>query len=406
MLPLHIGIVKLAIMNRKVYIKLIGGTFVFLFLVSALLIVHSCHKDQIADEKPFSATPYHLEIPRFFPTLLNIPSDNPLTIEGVELGRFLFYDTQLCGYVGTNPDSMMSCATCHIQANNFDVGVNNPHFPHGEPVGLGGVAPHHNVMPLMNLVFNNEGYFWNGMICSENPDPTQRRLEDIVRMAITAPDEMNSTTEKTISALRSNPIYPKMFQKAFGTTDITMDRIEKAIAQFVRTLVSGNSKFDKFMRGEAQLSDAELRGFILFTTEEGADCFHCHGSDGTPLFTTNLFYNNALEAEFNDPHDRYGFTGNRSDIGAYRAPSLRNIEVSAPYMYDGRFKNLDEVLEFYNMGLVYSPYVHSLMHKINDGGAMLTPPQLADLKAFLFTLTDEEFLSSPAFANPHEENKK
>lgn len=388
-------------MYRNIYGKLFLGTLVFLFSVGILFFINSCHKEDIPQEKPFVATPYHLQIPRYFPTMLNIPSDNPLTIEGVELGRYLFYDSRLCGYIGNDPDSMMSCATCHVQAHNFDVGMDNPRFVDGQAVGLSGQRPHHNVMPLINLVFNQEGYFWNGMICPENPNPAQQRLEDIVRMAITAPDEMNSTPQQTIAALQTVPFYATMFEKAFGTKEITMERIEKAVAQFVRTLVSGNSKFDKFMRGEVQLTDAELRGYILFTTEEGADCFHCHGSDGTPLFTTNLFYNNALEAEFNDPHDRYGFTGNRTDIGAYRAPTLRNIEVSAPYMYDGRFKTLDEVLEFYNMGLVYSPYVHSLMHKINQGGAMLTPPQVADLKAFLYTLTDEEFLTNPTLSNPH-----
>jgi cytochrome c peroxidase len=220
-------------------------------------------------------------------------------------------------------------------------------------------------------------------------------------MAITGPDEMNSTAEKTVAAIAGIPTYPPMFKKAFGTEEVTMDRIKKAIAQFIRTLISGNSKFDKFMRGEVQLTNSELRGYILFTTEEGADCFHCHGSEGTPLFTTNLFYNNALDSIFDDPHDRYGYTGNPSDIGAYRAPTLRNVVVTAPYMRDGRFETLDEVLRFYNEGLIYSPYVHPLMHKINQGGALLTPPQLEDLKAFLNTLTDEEFLTNPQFANPH-----
>ena len=107
----------------------------------------------------------------------------------------------------------------------------------------------------------------------------------------------------------------------------------------------------------------ELQGFILFTTEEGADCFHCHGSDGNLLMTTNDFYNNGLDSVFNDSRDRYAVTGNSMDRGVYRAPSLRNIEVTAPYMHDGRFKTLDEVIDFYSEGLQASPYVHPLMHK-------------------------------------------
>ncbi|HHU46672.1 MAG TPA: cytochrome c peroxidase [Bacteroidales bacterium] len=382
-------------------IKIIVGSALFSLTIGLILFINGCHKEDIPDVVPFSATPYNLKIPQFFPTRLNIPEDNPLTVEGVQLGRYLFYDTRLCGYLGTNPDSMLSCANCHVQATGFDIGTNNPRFPNGEVMGLGGVAPHHNVMPLINLIFNNEGYFWNGMVCESNPHIDRRNLEDIVRMAITGPDEMNSTAEKTVAAIAGIPTYPPMFKKAFGTEEVTMDRIKKAIAQFIRTLISGNSKFDKFMRGEVQLTNSELRGYILFTTEEGADCFHCHGSEGTPLFTTNLFYNNALDSIFDDPHDRYGYTGNPSDIGAYRAPTLRNVVVTAPYMRDGRFETLDEVLRFYNEGLIYSPYVHPLMHKINQGGALLTPPQLEDLKAFLNTLTDEEFLTNPQFANPH-----
>jgi cytochrome c peroxidase len=351
-------------------------------------------------ESPFVATPYTLEIPRYFPTNLNIPKDNPLTIEGIELGRHLFYDERLCGYLGTHSDSMMSCATCHVQANNFDVGTNNPRFPEGNIFGLSGTPAPHNAMPLMNVVFNHEGYLWNGLVHESNPNAAQKKLEDIVLMAITAPHEMNSTPERAIHALKQNPKYPALFHKAFGTEEINISRIQKAIAQFIRTLVSGNSKFDRYLAGKETLTAAELRGYILFSTEEGADCFHCHGGAGTPLFTSNLFYNNALPLVLEDPNDRFSITKKEQDIGAYRAPSLRNIMASPPYMHDGRFKTIDEVIEFYNFGLQYSPYVHPFMHKLEQGGAALTPLQIADLKAFLHTLTDEEFLSHPKFSTP------
>lgn len=350
---------------------------------------------------PYQPTPYNLQIPSFFPTLLNIPTDNPLTVEGIELGRHLFYETKLCGYLGTNPDSMMSCGTCHNQSNNFDIGMNNPRFPGGKAYGLSGEYTPHSVMTLVNVVFNQEGYFWNGYIHPSNSNPNHRRIEDIVNMTIVAPDEMNSTVIKAIAALKTIPKYPELFEKVFGTPDITIDRIEKAIAQFVRTLVSGNSKFDRYMKGLETLTPSELNGYILFTTEEGADCFHCHGGNGTPLFTTNLFYNNASSSVFNDPGDRYAITGLDQDHGAYRAPSLRNIAVSAPYFHDARFTTLDQVLEFYNTGLIYSPYVSTLMHKIDQGGMLLTPTQMANLKAFLLTLTDHEFLNNPKFSDPN-----
>lgn len=364
----------------------------------------SCHKE-IEEEVPFAATPYNLVIPRFFPSALNIPNANPLTVEGVELGRYLFYDTRLCGYTGNDPDSMMSCATCHVQSCGFEPGLNNPRFPNGATSGLSGIPTPHYALPLVNLVFNKQGYFWNGLIHENNPNLQQRNLEDIVLMGITAPHEMNSTPERAVAAVKSADFYPEMFKKAFGTEDITLDRIQKAIAQFIRTIISADSKFDRYMRGETQLTNQELRGYVLFTTEEGADCFHCHGSDGSPLFTTNLFYNNGLDSVFNDTRDRYAVTGNVRDHGAYRAPTLRNIMVTAPYMHDGRFRTIDEVLQFYNSGLVNSPYIHPLMHKINEGGAWLTPSELSDLKSFLNTLTDDDFLNNPQFSNPFVSNK-
>ncbi|MCR4737555.1 MAG: hypothetical protein K5846_05285 [Bacteroidales bacterium] len=359
---------------------------VLLATVVVLLLLSACrHVDP--------PTPYNIPIPPGFPTHLNIPADNPMTEEGVALGRMLFEDPHLCGYQGLNPDSLMSCATCHVRAHNYDIGTDNPRFPDGVACGrTTGIATRHNVMPLMNLVFNQEGYFWNGSVNAQNPNPQMRTIEDVVRMAIVAPDEMCGTEAAAVAAIRADSRYPEMFMKAFGSEEITMERIQKAIAQYVRSLVSANAKFDRYLQGKEQLTPQELHGYVLFTTEEGADCFHCHGSDGSPLFTTNLFYNNGLDATFTDDYDRFGYTGDLMDRGAYRAPSLRNVAVSAPYMHDGRFKTLDEVLTFYNEGLQYSPCVSPLMHKVQEGGRHLSPSELADLKAFLETLTDEEFL--------------
>ena len=335
-------------------------------------------------------TPYNLQIPKGFPTVLNIPADNPMTVEGVELGRLLFHDPHLCGHTGTDPDSLMSCSTCHRQEYNYDLGPNHPRFPDGKPRGrTTGKATLHNVMPLMNLVFNHEGYLWNGLISRDNPNPEMRTIEDIVRMAIIADDEMCGTEASAVAAIKADNKYPPLFKKAFGTEEITMERIQKAIAQYVRSLISCNSKFDRYLQGLEQLTPQELHGYVLFTTEEGADCFHCHGSSGSPLFTTNLFYNNGLDAQPTDTHDRSSVTGDAHDRGAYRAPSLRNVTRSAPYMHDGRFQTLDEVLEFYNSEVQNSPYISPLMHHVNDGGTHLTPSEIADLKAFLETLTEE-----------------
>lgn len=361
----------------------------------------SCKKETPINEIPLNATPYQLTIPRFFPTQLNQPTDNPLTVEGIELGRTLFYDGRLRGYLGDNPDSLMSCATCHIQENAFECGVNHPKYIGGHPFGVTGINTPHVMLPMQNLIFNNEGYFWNGLIAKNNPAVNRRTLEDVVEMGIIAPHEMNSTMERSVAAIREISIYPPMFNAAFGSPEVTTDRIKKAIAQFIRTLVSSNSKFDQWLRGETNLTDDEMAGYILFTTEEGADCFHCHGGAGNALMTTNLFYNNAKDTVFNDPRDRFAVTGNSIDHGAYRAPSLRNVAKTGPYMHDGRFATLDQVIDFYSNGLVNSPYVHPLMHKISQGGAMLTPIQKAQLKAFLLSLTDEDFCTNPKFSMPN-----
>ena len=154
------------------------------------------------------------------------------------------------------------------------------------------------------------------------------------------------------------------------------------------------------MRGEVQLSASELNGFVLFTTEEGADCFHCHGGFGNPLFTTNLFYNNGKDTIFDDPYDRYSVSGDPNTRGAYKATTLRNIELTGPYMHDGRYQTLEEVIEFYSHGLVWSPQADPLMHHIINGGTQLTAQEKTDLIAFIKTLRDDEFLTNPDFAKP------
>ncbi len=369
-----------------------------LTLICFLFILASCKKETSLQPPHYSPTPYDLQIPQFFPTILNIPADNPLTVEGVELGRYLFYDERLSGHA--NPSMQMSCGTCHLQENSFECGVDHPKYTGGFPFGVTGKPTPHVMLPLVNLVWNTSGYFWSGFISADNPESHFRNIEDIVWMTVVADNEMNSDTNKAKAMIQGIPEYTELFRRAFGSEEVTMKNIGRAIAQFVRTLVSANSKFDRYMRGEEQLNPSELNGFVLFTTEEGADCFHCHGSYGNPLFTTNLFYNNGKDSVFTDTFDRYHVTDDLSDLGAYKATTLRNITKTGPYMHDGRFATLDEVLKFYNEELVWSPYIDPLMHHVGDGGTLLTPSELDDLKAFLMTLEDDEFLTNPDFSKP------
>jgi cytochrome c peroxidase len=374
-----------------------GKLRLFCFFGIVVILLLSCGK-QNETQVQHNATPYTIVIPRHFPQQLNIPADNPMTVEGIALGRYLFYDGRMSGR--SDPDSMMSCATCHLQAHSFECGLDHPKFTGGHPFGVTGIPTPHYMLPMINLVWTNNGYFWNGLVNQDNPEQDTRVLEDIVRMAIVAPHEMYSDTSRVKLLIGKTKGYPDLFKKAFGSDVVTEKNIARAIAQFVRTLISSNSKFDRFLLGEVQLSPTELNGYVLFMTEQGADCFHCHGGEGNPLFTTNLFYNNGKDSVFTDLRDHSSVTGNPGDIGGYKAPTLRNLAFTAPYMHDGRFQTIDQVIDLYSESLVSSPYISPLMHHIGNGGIKLTPVEKADLKAFLLTLTDSSFVMNPAYGRP------
>jgi len=223
-------------------------------------------------------------------------------------------------------------------------------------------------------------------------------LESLVWMSIIAEHEFAGSVDRTVNLIGSIPMYKPMFKAAFGTEEVTIDRISKAVAQFIRTIIAYRFKFYKYVQHEAELTPSEMHGYQLFYSEDG-DCFHCHA--GSLLMTTTEYYNNAKDT-VDDPTDRYSVTGNLMDKGAYRAPSLINCELNGPYMHDGRFKTLDEVIDFYASGLVYSEYVSSFMTYVQYGGNRLNEQQKADLKAFLLTLTDHDLLTDPAYSCPEE----
>jgi len=325
-------------------------------------------------------TPYILEIPFVFQEFLPdpfIPLDNPLTVEGVGLGRKLFFDPIL------SADGTQACANCHAPEASF-TDVNQ------FSTGIDGIQGNRNSMAIFNAAWNfHERFFWDGRAFG---------VEGQAFGPVVNPIEMHNTWPAAVNSLQNTPDYPSLFKAAFGDTLIDSTLVTKAIAQFERTLVSGNSKFDKFLLGQGTLTQAEQRGFELFRTEE-ADCFHCHGSIGNPLWTDNDFHNNGLDATFSDL-GLGAFTGNAFDNGKFKTPSLRNLVFTAPYMHDGRFNTIDEVIEHYSTGVVLSPTIDPLMQFAHDGGVNLTAEEKSDLKAFLLALTDSSFITNPDYQAP------
>lgn len=325
---------------------------------------------------------YILEVPYTLSQYLqapNIPSDNPLTVEGVELGRKLFYEKKLSG------DNTQNCASCHKQENAFT-------DPDQFSTGIDGIQGNRNGMPLYNMAWNlQDEFFWDGR---------SRTIENQAFGPVVNPIEMHEIWPNAVAKLQADALYPKLFKVVFGSDLIDSNMVVKAIAQFERTLISGNAKFDKYLRGESQLTPSELSGYNIFMDESGGDCFHCHGDPYNPLWTDNLYHNNGLDAIFSDL-GRGAVTGNPADNGLFKTPSLRNLIYTAPYMHDGRFETLDEVINHYSVGLQYSTTLDPLMKNVNTGGVQLNPQDRLDLKAFLLTLTDEDFINNPNFSDPN-----
>ena len=328
-------------------------------------------------------TPVNLEIPPLFNSLLlppSVPTDNPQTIEGIALGRKLFYEPLLSN------DGTQACANCHLAEKSFS-------DPNRFSTGITGEMGTRNAMPIVNLAWNFQNRFlWDGSAYS---------LEDQVDDPIENPIEMNNTWPNVVATLQATSEYPDLFEQAFGTTTITREFVAKAIAQFERTLISGNSRFDQYLLGDNNAITAqEINGFNVFMDENRGDCFHCHGNEFNPLWTNNAFHNNGLDASFEDL-GLGGVTGDPLDYGKFKSPTLRNLAYTAPYMHDGRFATLDEVINHYSEGLVYSNTIDPLMKNIAEGGAQLTDSDKADLKAFLLSLSEPGFTTNPAFLNPN-----
>ncbi len=357
------------------------------FVLLSTMIFACCNPDEspgdlIGVEQ--DKTAYELTIPAEFPDML-IPADNPLTVAGVDLGKRLFHDPIL------SVDGTVACASCHLQESVFS-------DPRKFSLGVDGQEGTRQAMSIINAGFFENGLFWDGRVDD---------LETLSAVPVEDPVEQAHDWNRLEEILKEHDTYPELFAKAFGIKDseeITRDLATKALAQYQRALVStADSKVDRFSRNEYFLSDLELDGFQMyfdasFGSLPDAECGHCHNG---PFFTTNRYENNGLtEADsslmFPDL-GRYEATGLWSDRGKFRVPTLRNIEFTAPYMHDGRFQTLEEVVDHYNSGGHFAPNLNPLIRPLG-----LNEYQKEALVAFLKTTSDTSFLSQEIFQSPFE----
>jgi cytochrome c peroxidase len=329
----------------------------------------------------FTKTPYKFPELKFFPKM-PVSVTNPVTVEGVKLGRYLFYDPIL------SADSSISCASCHKQKFAFS------DSPNQFSKGKNGTLMKRNTQALFNLAWY-PSFFWDGKATS---------IEDQIFHPIKATDEMNMQVTTVVERLNRSKFYKKMFTHVFESNTIDSVQVANAIAQFLRTLISHQSKYDRVIGGNGSFTKEEYAGFVLMNDQTKGDCLHCHTTDANALGTTLKFSNNGLDSVISpiDYKDkgRGAITGNAQDNGKFIIPSLRNISLTAPYMYDGRFKTLDEVLEFYSSGVNQSVNIDSKMEFAHDGGAHLTAEEKKNITLFLQTMTDSIFVSNPEYSNP------
>jgi len=327
-----------------------------------------------------SPTPYTLVYPAYFGHRTNLSDDNPLTIEGIQLGRRLFYETKL------SKNNTVSCASCHQQSRAFTDGRRFS-------LGHDGTPTKRNSMSLANILWV-QNFFWDGRATS---------LEMQAQTPLTDPHEMGQSLESSAAKLSADPQYAPLFAAAFGSPGITPDHLVKALTQFERSLISANSRYDKYIRGEVSLTPEEQQGLNLFfgSANRGmrsAGCGNCHGG---PRTFNETYHNNGLDTAPKDS-GRETVTRQAYDHGRFRVVTLRNIALTAPYMHDGRFNTLPEVIDHYSDHLQASPTLSpSLRDSANKPiNLYLTAGEKAALLAFLNTLTDSTFITDRRFADP------
>lgn len=308
------------------------------------------------------------EVPSHFPKPVYNFNKNPLSAATIQLGRTLFYDPIL------SRDSTISCSSCHLQYTAFT------HVDHALSHGIQDRIGTRNAPALMNLAWQDQ-FMWDGAI---------NHLDMQALAPITNHSEMDENLTHVLEKLQRGTTYPRLFKEAYRDTVISSAHFLRAMSQFMLTLVSANSKYDRVVLKKDTFSPQEERGYQLFRQ-------HCNNCHAEPLFTNHQFENNGLLVDsLLQDKGRMIVTQNQTDAYKFKVPTLRNIEYSMPYMHDGRFKRLSEVLKHYTSEIHSSPTLSAQLSK----PISLTSNEKVDLIAFLLTLTDRSFLFDPRFSYP------
>jgi cytochrome c peroxidase len=346
-------------MKRLSSKPLLGGLLLFLISCSA------------GNETPSDA--FVFKAPEGFPSATYTFDNNPLTKEGFELGRKLFFDPML------SRDGSVSCNNCHIQATAFSDSQQHP-----LSVGVDDRRGIRNAPPLFNLAFMNE-FFWDGGVTHLDFVPTN---------AIEADFEMDETLANVVRKLNKDAEYPGLFKSAFGADSVSSPYLLHALSQFLIMMVSANSRYDKFIRNEGGvLTTEELEGMAVFENK----CSSCHAG---VLFSDFSYRNNGISSEFTD-EGRARITESEEDLGKFRVPTLRNIALTAPYMHNAKFKTLEEVLDHYTGAVHNTPTLDPAFTQNGRLGLEISDDEKKKIIAFLRTLTDREFVSDERFHNPN-----
>lgn len=333
-------------------------------LIIGMILLVGCD----GEELPAAEDSYEFSAPKNFPVAAYTFEKNPVTRGGFALGRALFYDPVLSG------DSSIACANCHQQVKGFSDPV------HRFSRGVGDVAGIRNAPAIQNMAFQNT-FFWDGGV---------KHLDFVPINAITSEFEMHESLSHVVEKLKRSEFFPEKFSKAFGSEEVTSQKMLFALSQFMNMMISSNSRYDLYIRNEGEvLTPDEVEGLALFLSK----CSACHATD---LFTDETFRNNGISDDFSADTGRERITESPEDRGKFKVPSLRNVALTAPYMHDGRFRTLKDVLEHYATSIKDSETLDPMLKQ----GITMSDDEKDKIIAFLKTLTDDTYIKDKRFTNP------